>query len=374
MSAGGVVLRADSGLHIGTGHVMRCLTLADVLKKAGVSTTFVSRAHAGHVLSVISGRGHRLVVLSDSMGQSYGDHPHPPAHAGWLGADWRADAAATRQELEISDAKWLVVDHYALDISWQEEALPAGVSLLVIDDLADRPHRADLLVDQNIGRKAEDYAGLVSSNCDLLIGPTYALLRPEFARLRPRALARREVMTRPEGLLVTLGGIDRDNDTCRVLNALAQTPDSRGMRVTVVMGDNAPHLELVRAKAASIPIPTEVVSGVTDMAQRMMNADLCIGAAGSTAWERCAMGLPTLHVVLADNQIGAAQAMAAQGVSLALSSPQSLDFASSLAAGLRHISQAGAYRAIASAAAALTDGAGVTRVSQMLLQRAAHAN
>ena len=370
----GVILRADSGLNLGAGHVMRCLTLADALRAAGMEAVFVSRAHAGHVLATICARGHEVVTLADNTGQSYGDHPDPPAHANWLGADWREDAAATRQVLEDSGAGWLVVDHYALDISWQAEALPAGVSLLVIDDLADRPHRADVLLDQNFGRKAADYAGLVSTNCALRIGPTHALLRPEFAHLRPRALARREALSRPETLLVTLGGIDRDNVTCCVLNALAQTPDAQGLKISVVMGDSAPHLEAVRARAATMPIPTDVVVGVQDMAQRMMKADLCVGAVGSTAWERCAMGLPTLQVVLADNQIGAAQAMAANGVSLALSRPEAPDFAESLAGGLEQLSQAVVYRAISRAAATLTDGSGAVRLAGTLLHRSAHAH
>lgn len=374
MITGGVILRADSGLNLGTGHVMRCLTLADALRAAGMETVFVSRAHAGHVLATICARGHDVVTLPENAGQSYGDHPDPPAHANWLGADWRKDAAATRQVLEDSGASWLVVDHYALDISWQAEALPAGVSLLVIDDLADRPHRADVLLDQNFGRKAEDYAGLVPTNCALLIGPAYSLLRPEFAHLRPQAIARRATLSRPETLLVTLGGIDRGNVTCCVLNALALAPAAQDLLITVVMGDSAPHLAVVRAQAAVMPIPTEVVTGVSDMAQRMMRADLCIGAVGSTAWERCAMGLPTLQVVLADNQIGAAQAMAAQGVSLALPLPNAPDFAASLAAGLEHLSQAGAYRAISRAAVALTDGSGAVRLAQTLLQRSAHAH
>lgn len=353
---------------------MRCLTLADASRKAGMDTVFVSRAHAGHVLATIRARGHDVVTLTDNTEQSYCDYPDPPAHATWLGADWREDAAATRQVLEDSGASWLVVDHYALDISWQAEALPAGVSLLVIDDLADRPHRADVLLDQNLGRKAEDYAGLVPPNCALCIGPAYALLRPEFAHLRPRALARREALSRPETLLVSLGGIDRDNVTCCVLNALAQTPTALGLRIAVVMGDSAPHLEAVRARAATMPIPIDVVAGVQDMAQRMMMADLCIGAVGSTAWERCAMGLPTLQMVLADNQIGAAQAMAEQGVSLALPFPKAPDFVAALAAGLEHLSEASAYRAIAGAAAALTDGSGAVRLARTLLQRPTDAH
>ena len=362
-----VVFRADSSIQIGIGHVMRCLTLAGALRNAEMDTTFVSRAHAGHMLSKIRARGHHVVALPGNTGHPYGDHPKPPAHANWLDADWRTDAAATRAVLEETGARWLVMDHYALDASWQAEALPAEVSLLVLDDLADRPHQADVLLDQNAGRMAADYADLLPADCDLRVGPAHALLRPEFVRLRPAALARREALGRPETLLITLGGIDKDNATGAVLDALARAPAARGLGVTVVMGDSAPCLGAVRAQAANMPIHTEVVAGVSDMAQHMLMADLCIGAAGSTAWERCALGLPTLQVVLASNQVGAAQAMAAQGLSLGLPLPNAPDFDAELAAGLEQLSEAGVYRAMACAAAALTDGSGAARLARTLL-------
>lgn len=369
-----VVLRADAGLRIGTGHVMRCLTLANAIRATGMETTFVTRAHAGHVISAISACGHRVVILPGNTDQSFGDHPAPPAHADWLEADWRTDATATRAVLEETGARWLVVDHYALDTAWQAEALPDGMALMVLDDLADRPHLADVLLDQNAGRQATDYAGLVPASCDLRIGPAHALLRPEFARLRPKALVRREALDRPKTLLITLGGIDNNNATGAVLAAVAKAPAAQRLRITVVMGVSAPHLNTVRAQAVAMPIPTEVAVGIPDMARRMMLADLCIGAVGSTAWERCALGLPTLQVVLADNQVDAARAMAARGLSLALPSPDAPEFATALAAGLDQLSGAGAYRAMARAAATLTDGSGAALLARTLLERSTHAH
>lgn len=369
-----VVLRADAGLRIGTGHVMRSLTLANAIRASGMETTFVTRAHDGHVIPAISACGHCVVVLPGNTNQSYGDHPAPPAHADWLEADWHTDAAATRAVLEERGASWLVVDHYALDAVWQTAALPRGVLLLVLDDLADRPHQADVLLDQNAGREAGDYAGLLPAGCDLRIGPAHALLRPEFARLRPEALARREALTQPKTLLVTLGGIDKDDVASRVLDALAEAQAAQDLRITVVMGVSAPHLDAVRDRAATMPMPVEVVAGVSDMGARMMRADLCIGAVGSTAWERCALGLPTLQVVLADNQREAAQAMAARGLSLALPFPDAPEFATALAAGLDQLSRADAYRTMARAAATLTDGSGAARLARTLLERLPHAH
>lgn len=348
---------------------MRCLTLANAIRVTGMETAFVTRAHAGHVISAISGCGHRVVILPGNTDQSYGNHPASPAHADWLEADWRIDAATTRAVLEETGARWLVMDHYALDVAWQAETLPQGVALMVLDDLADRPHLADVLLDQNAGRQATDYERLVPSSCDLRIGPSHALLRSEFARLRPAALARREALNRPETLLVTLGGIDKDNATGAVLDALAKAPAAQGLRITVVMGGTAPHLDTVRATAATMAIPTEVAVGVPDMAHRMMMADLCVGAVGSTAWERCALGLPTLQVVLAENQREAAQAMARRGLSLLLPVPEAPAFAWALAAGLERLSDTAHYRAMARAAATLTDGGGAGRLARTLLER-----
>lgn len=369
MTPGRIVFRADAGLNIGTGHVMRCLTLADTLRDQGAETLFVTRAHQGHVISGITERGHQVETLPGNTGSDYGVHPAPPAHAGWLEAGWRDDAAATCDILKKTAAGWLIMDHYALDRHWQAEALPDGVRLMVLDDLADRPHVADLLLDQNAGRQAADYDGLVPEQCIRMIGPSHALLRPEFVRLRPQALARRDALESPQKLLITLGGIDKDNATGRILDVLAQAPAAQHMQVSVIMGPSAPHLAAVRAQARQMPIPTEVAVGVSDMGQRMMQADLCIGAAGSTAWERCALGLPTLQVVLADNQHDAATYMAAQGMALALPLPDAPDFAAKLEAGLADLLPQASYRALARRTATLTDGTAAQRIAETLLDR-----
>lgn len=362
-----ILFRADAGREIGTGHIMRCLTLADALFSLGAEAIFVTRAHVGHVIPEIVRRGHRVITLPGNTGRPYGAHPAPPAHASWLDEDWREDAATTRTVLEETGADWLVMDHYALDVHWQGAALSESVRLLVLDDLADRPHRAQVLLDQNAGRETADYFGLVPDGCELLIGPAHALLRPEFVRLRVQSLDRRRALDRPETLLITLGGIDKDNVTGRVLEALAGIPVARGLQITVVMGPTAPHLDAVKQRAAAMPMPVDVVAGVSNMGQRMAGADLCIGAAGSTAWERCVLGLPTLQVVLADNQVEAARSMAAQGVSLALPFPDALDFADAMAIGLEQLFDPASYFAMVRAAAGLTDGGGAERLADRLL-------
>ena len=312
--------RTDASLLMGSGHVMRCLTLADALKAQGVECHFISREHPGHLMEIIRQRGYVVAVLPAKPSASPSDAHSPrcvgePAHAPWLGCDWQTDAQQTGTILATLQPDWLVVDHYALDQRWEVALQPHYRKLLVIDDLADRPHHCNLLLDQNLGRRPEDYVGLVPAECEVLAGPQYALLRPEFAELRPYSLQRRQ-QPQLKQLLVTMGGVDAPNATGQVLQALKDCPLPQDCRITVVMGAAAPWLAQVRDVAAQMPWPAEVLVNVNDMARCMADSDLAIGAAGSTSWERCCLGLPTLLLVLAENQAPGAQALDASGAAV----------------------------------------------------------
>lgn len=294
-----IAFRTDASLQIGTGHVMRCLTLADALRERGAQSTFICRPHAGHLLDLIHQRGHTAKALAPA--DDAFTAPADPCHAKWLGTDWARDAAQTQHALGDQVVDWLVVDHYALDRRWEQNMRPHAQRIMAIDDLADRPHDCDLLLDQNLGRQAKDYGGLVSRHTQTLIGPAYALLRPEFAQWREHSLQRR-AQPQLKNLLITMGGVDQTNATGQVLDALTHCELPADLRITVVMGPTAPWLALVQAQATAMPRPTQVLAGVGNMAQLMAESDLCIGAAGSTSWERCCLGLPAIQLVLADNQ------------------------------------------------------------------------
>lgn len=315
MAAQKIVFRTDASLLMGSGHLMRCLTLADALKAQGAECHFISREHPGHLLEVIRERGYKVNCLVthaqpalDAIKNIAIKAPkllQEPAHAAWLGSTWQNDAQETAAILADLQPDWLVVDHYALDQRWETALRPHYQKLMVIDDLADRLHQCDLLLDQNLGRQPQNYANLVPAQCKLLIGPQYALLRPEFAALRAYSLQRRQ-QPALKNILVTMGGVDLPNATGQVLQALKGCALPQDCRITVVMGLQAPWLEQVRTQAQDMPWPTEVMVNISDMAQRMADSDLAIGAAGSTSWERCCLGLPTLMVVLANNQKDAA--------------------------------------------------------------------
>jgi UDP-2,4-diacetamido-2,4,6-trideoxy-beta-L-altropyranose hydrolase len=263
---------------------------------------------------------------------------------------------------------WLVVDHYALDRRWEKSLRPHTRRILAIDDLADRPHDCDLLLDQNLDRKAQEYCGLLSRHTQTLIGPAYALLRPEFAQWREHSLQRR-AQPQLQNLLITMGGVDQANATGRVLDALIRCELPADLRITVVMGPTAPWLAQVQTQAAAMPRRTQLLVGVSNMAQLMADSDLCIGAAGSTSWERCCLGLPTLLLVLADNQRLGAGALARAGAIQTLNSvqdiPQALEthMTSTETAQIKSMSQA---------AAAVSDGLGTQRIVTALLSQKPH--
>lgn len=311
------IFRVDASLQIGTGHVMRCLTLADALRERGGSCVFICRQHEGHLLDLITQRGHSIAALPLVETQNDFASINDPVHATWLGANWYDDALQTQQTLSGDTVDWLIVDHYALDRRWEQALRHSCRRLMVIDDLADRPHDCDVLLDQNLGRLAEDYDTLLPASALSLIGPQYALLRPEFAKLREFSLQRR-VHPRLEQLLVTMGGVDKDNVTGRVLAALKQCQLPEELLITVVMGPHAPWLWQVQHQAKEMPCAARVLVGVSDMATLMAGSDLAIGAAGSTSWERCCLGVPTVQLVLAENQKEVAVALARIGAVLAV--------------------------------------------------------
>lgn len=357
-----VAFRADASVEIGTGHVMRCLTLADALRGNGAECLFLCRPHDGHLLELIGARGHEAIALPRRAGGAGDAGPGLPAHAHWLGTDWATDAEDSRAALAGGPVDWLVADHYALDRSWEQAMRPHCRRLLAIDDLADRPHDCDLLLDQNLGRRAEDYRGLLPPAAQTLVGPHYALLRPEFAALRPESLARRE---HPEfrHLLITMGGVDKDNATGVVLDALAGCDLPPDLRITVVLGPHAPFLDQVRAQAGTMPRPTRVLAGVGDMARLMTDADLAIGAAGSTSWERCCLGLPTIQMVLAENQRMIANSLAQTGAATTIDI-SSLNYSLPGFLNDKHLTDRMLMQS--DAASSISDGHGAGRITSLL--------
>ena len=309
-----VAFRVDASLSIGSGHVMRCLTLARALKELGAQCWFICRDLPGHLMSRISFEGFKVLPLPAPNGEPPAG---PPDHAHWAEVDWSHDAQQTNALLLGVNPEWLVLDHYSFDHRWQEALLLIKTKILVIDDLADRRHSCSVLVDQNLGRVAVEYQNLVPKSCKKLIGTKYALLRQEFSDKRASALRDRAQRLNEKNagmeILVAMGGVDAVDATSVVLRALASMSLPSETRISIIMGSNAPALVDVCRLAREMPYATTVDIDIRNMSEYMAKADLAIGAAGSTSWERCALGLPSVILQIAENQAETAHALHVAG-------------------------------------------------------------
>ena len=346
---------------------MRCLTLADALQSAGADCRFICRNHPGHLIAQIRRRGFTVSVLLNEMETVISDNLDAATqsnYTAWLGVDWATDAEQSKVGAGETAVDWLIVDHYALDARWEQTLRPMCRKLMVIDDLADRPHDCDLLLDQNLGRDAEDYRPLVPAICTILAGPQYSLLRPEFAALREESLLRR-VAPQLRHLLIALGGVDQADATSTVLESLKNCDLPLDLHITVVMGAHAPWLDRVQALAKQMPRPTAVKTNVSEMARLMTDSDLAIGAAGGTSWERCCLGLPTVIVVVADNQRAGARALEQMGCAKLIESVS--DVSGHLPSMLNLMRTTTSLQQFSQRSCQVTDGCGASRVRDFLV-------
>jgi UDP-2,4-diacetamido-2,4,6-trideoxy-beta-L-altropyranose hydrolase len=290
-----VAFRVDSSTSIGSGHIMRCLVLAEALRRAGDETIFVSRNLPGNLIGLVRASGHTIELINTSPSNDEFEIDE--------------DARQTLVTLARSrDLDWMVVDHYQIDERWENRIRDRARCVLAIDDLADRKHACDVLLDSGYYEHPDvRYEGLVPPGCVLLQGPRYALLRPEFLEARRRARPRDGSVRR---ILVFFGGSDPTNETSLALEGLRRVSPG-GIVVDVVIGSSNPHVREVSRQYGSVPSAQLHVQ--TDaMASLMEAADLSLGAGGVAAWERCAVGLPSIVTVTAANQLESMHQLAAR--------------------------------------------------------------
>ncbi|MBZ0310751.1 MAG: UDP-2,4-diacetamido-2,4,6-trideoxy-beta-L-altropyranose hydrolase [Anaerolineae bacterium] len=353
-----IAIRVDASSQIGTGHFMRCLTLADALKQRDVQIRFVSRHLPEHLRDTLTAKGHEFALLDNAQNDSsLGEL----AHAGWLGVSQAQDAADSIQALSDGKWDWLAADHYALDSRWESALRQAARKILVIDDIADRQHDCDVLLDQNLyASMGTRYAGKVPAHCQLLLGPRYALLRDEFRRLHEQVKPRNGPVRR---VLVFLGGVDAGNYTERAIEALSGM-DISGAYVDVVIGAQHPHGSEIKAACAALGYVCHVQT--SRMAGLMATADLAIGAGGSASWERCCLGLPALLVALADNQINIAKALDLSGACIYVGTLKTASVTAMRSAITSLMNSQDQLKMLSQKAYSLVDGMGVGRVCQQM--------
>lgn len=352
-----IAVRVDASAQIGTGHFMRCLTLAEALKQRGAHICFISRDLPVYLRDMLAAKDMEFVALSHSTPSPIGEL----AHSRWLGTSQAQDAQATVQAL--SGKKWdsLVVDHYALDARWESALRGTARQIMVIDDIADRQHDCDVLLDQNFYADMQTrYTGKVPAHCRLLLGPSYALLRDEFRKVREQV----ELRTLPvKRILVFFGGVDADNYTGLAIGVLAKVI-SKEIHVDVVIGAQHPRRAEIEASCAGLGYVCHVQT--SRMAELMAVADLAIGAGGSASWERCCLGLPSLLVAFADNQIDIARGLDLSGACQFIGTFATGNTSVMQYAITNLLGEQGQLELISRRASLLVDGLGVNRVCQAL--------
>lgn len=338
-----IVFRTDASAQLGGGHVQRCLTLAQVLRERGWRCGFAVNSGAVDVVPALYEENFDVLALECAV----------------------ADEADAMRAHWPQGVHWLVVDHYRRDATLERACRPWARRILAIDDLADRTHDCDALLDQTLGTIASTYAPQVPRHCRLLLGSEYALLRSQFAAARAATLTRRRSAT-PQRVLLAMGATDVVNATGWVIGLLQNA--ELQLELDVVLSAAAPHLTSVRAAAADMGFSVRVHTDVTDMAGLMGQADIAIGAAGTTSWERCSLGLPSVLVVTADNQRRIAAALHAAGAAFVCGEWEAPD-ADCLIAALRRLFVDPAVRSEMSACAArICDGRGAQRVADYLVE------
>lgn len=281
-----VAIRVDSSLQLGVGHIMRCLVLAEELRNHDCEVTFVSLKMLSALEHEVIKRGFFAVSLAERA---------------------EVDAFLKEKSFDV-----LIVDHYQLDHEWEETVAKYVKKLVVIDDLANRPHHADLLIDQNFYTQAVSrYEHLVAPDCQLLLGPKYSLLREKFASLHADMKTREKVSK----IIVNFGGTDPENTTLWALKELAEAQYSGA--VDVVIGQSHSY-KLAVEQFCKDHDHFNCFVQPESFEMLMHNADLAIGAGGTTTWERCCLGLPCIIVSIADNQVEVAQNLAQAGAGLYL--------------------------------------------------------
>lgn len=283
------------------------------------------------------------------------------AHAEWLGVSQSVDAECCKRILSQKGLDWLIVDHYALDSVWEKQLRSCATSIMVIDDLADREHDCDILLDQNYYPSMNDrYAGKVPKCCEVLLGPKYSLLREEFRVLRAMTNVR---IFGVRKVLIFFGGVDATNYTGQFIRALTQV-SMQQLSFDVVVGAQHPKLAEIQAMCADRGLALHVQS--KHMAELMMGSDLAIGASGATSWERCCLGLPAITVSLAENQTEIALGLHKMGATVHLGESAFVEAESVVAKLSCLVDRPDDVRSLSERAFALVDGDGVIRVCDAL--------
>jgi len=341
-----VAFRADASRDIGSGHVMRCLALAQALAGQGAEIVFLCQQLPGSMEAQISEAGFACWQLSPVR-------------------DIEDDADQTNHLLDQTPGwDWLIVDHYALSVRWSRALRARVEKLMVIDDLANRLLGCDVLLDQNLhADPAKRYRGLVPPEAVCLYGPEFALLRAEFAKARSTLQPRSGEVRR---VLICFGGADAPNATGRVLETLL--PVFSAVHFDVVVGVSNPHVERLRLLCGKYSNAT-LSFAVKDVACHMAQTDLFVGSGGTMTWERVALGLAGITLSIADNQLPLSKLIADLGEGRDLGMLENFNPDTLVDVMRALIASPATVRAMGQSLARRCDGRGAERVAQVLFDQ-----
>ena len=335
------VFRADAAPDTGGGHVQRCLAIAEALIEAGWRAAFAFRAPTLETVPALAASAHQRILLDDAAEQE------PALLSAFLN----------------SGCDLLVVDNYGRGSDFEQACRAFASRIMTIEDRPDRRHDCDLLLDPTPGRRPARYERLVPARCKILLGASYAPLRGQFAKDRPAVLARRACGEKPGRIFVSIGMTDPLNLTAEVLKGVSES--EMGLAVDIVIGSAAPHFAALSRLIAQLDFDAHLHADANNVAELMGTADLAIGAAGSSSFERCCLGLPSLIVIAADNQRDIASALTESGAAEVIDKD---DLPRAVAQGVKRLcTDRQAWVAMSKAAANLCDGLGATRTASELL-------
>ena len=348
--------RVDASIQIGSGHVMRCLTLAKALREHGIQCSFICREHEGHFGELIKKNGFELFLLSTEIGADL-QIDSGLAHSSWLRCSIDMDAKQTRQVLP-EKVDCLVVDHYALDARWESQMRSVCQKIVVIDDLADRTHNSDILIDQNVSRNISDYQFLVNKSCNLLIGPKFLFLRKGFQSLKKknRVLCKETKLN----ILVFMGGGDASGElSLQICKILAERKEYLPFGVKHVFVLFASE-NVVNVRESLLQNHLfKVVSYVDDMPSFLSEIDLCFSAGGFFMYELATMNIPAIIVPQSKIQKQVASVLATKTAMVVLDNSEVCE--QKIQLGLKHLLRLQERRCID------FDGLGLQRVCQHIL-------
>lgn len=303
-----IVFRTDASIEIGTGHVMRCLTIADKFCQAtSANVSFVCRAHNGNLISTIKKRGYRVHALPilklEQNSILSGDY------IDWVGANIESDANETGNIILSESADLLVVDHFGISENWESfirQSINFALKIMVIDGLANRNHDCDVLLDPTYSDDSNArWQSLVPSTCKVFAGPQYAPLRSEFDKHSIRRISSSDDVRKK--LLITFGGVDKPNASEKLLILIKQY--DLDFEIDVLVGPQNPHLKTLSKFIQNYP-NIKIHVDPPSVLELMSKADIAVTAGGTTVWELCQLGIPMLIITIADNQVHLANSLA----------------------------------------------------------------